>query len=67
MLTHVIGLFDAFNIYLGWNYFHPHSCHLANRDHCENKILSYSVFIPGGKYGGTLDLLYGDVYLYFFH
>ena len=28
---------------------------------------SFSVSIPGGKYGGTLYFLYGDVYLYFFH
>ena len=51
----VLGLF----IYLDWNYFHPHSCrcHLANRDHCGNKIrTSFIVFIPGGKYGGSLYL-----------
>ena len=29
-------------------------------------LRGYSVFIPGGKYGGTLYLFFGDVYLYFF-
>ena len=29
-------------------------------------LRGYSVFIPGGKYGATLYLFYGDVYLYFF-
>ena len=66
----VIGLCDAFNIYLGWKYFHPHSCrcHLANRDHCGNKILSldfFQCFYPWWQVWWHPVFIYGDVYMYF--
>ena len=63
----VIGLCDAFNIYLGWKYFHPHSCrcHLANRDHCENKILSLDCFYPWWQVWWHPVFIYCDVYMYF--
>ena len=69
-LFNVIGLCDAFNIYLGWKYFHPHSCrcHLANRDHCGNKILSldfFQCFYPWWQVWWHPVFIYGDVYMYF--
>ena len=62
----VIGLCDAFNIYLGWEYFHPHSrrCHLANRDHCGNKMLSldfFQCFYPLWQVWWHPVFIYGDV------
>ena len=66
----VIGLCDAFNIYLGWKYFHPHfcRCHLANRDHCGNKILSldfFQCFYPWWQVWWNPVFIYGDVFMYF--